>query len=120
RTRLINWFQVEPPRGSAMHLVDLPGYGYADVPRAMRDAWRPLIEAYLTGRDVLRAVVLLIDIRRGVEDDELDFAAWLVEQKMPLVVCLTKADKLPKNKRKLEAMKVKKELGLSREPVVVS
>jgi len=120
RTRLVNWFHVGPPKGDAIHLVDLPGYGYAEVPRAMRDSWRPLIEAFLTDRDALRVVVLLIDIRRGAQDEELDFAAWLAERGTPTIVCLTKADKVPKNKRRPIALEVKKQLGLRREPVTVS
>jgi GTP-binding protein len=120
RTRLLNWFHVVPPKGREIHVVDLPGYGYAEVPRSMRDAWRPLIEAFLEKRTELRSVVLLIDIRRGPADEELDFAAWLAERKTPVIVVLTKADKLPKSQRKLAALAAKKQLGLIREPVVVS
>jgi GTP-binding protein len=120
RTRLLNWFHVVPPTGREIHVVDLPGYGYAEVPRSMRDAWRPLIEAFLEKRTELRSVVLLIDIRRGPADEELDFAAWLAERKTPVIVVLTKADKLPKSQRKLAALAAKKQLGLIREPVVVS
>jgi GTP-binding protein len=120
RTRLINWFHVGPPKGDAIHLVDLPGYGYAEVPRAMRDAWRPLIESFLTGREALRVVVLLVDIRRGAQDEEIDFVAWLADREVPTIVCLTKADKVPKNKRRLIALDVKKQLALRREPLTVS
>src|SRR3954447_9146724 len=62
RTRLLNWFRVEPLKGGALHFVDLPGYGYAAVDRGLRASWRPLMESYLTDRPALRAVVLLIDI----------------------------------------------------------
>ena len=116
RTRLINWFEVD----ARFHLVDLPGYGYAEVSQAMRDSWRPLIEGYLAGRASLAGVLLLIDIRRGVQDEELDFAPWLAERAMPAVVALTKADKLPKNKRMLEIRRARAALGLSRDPFAVS
>jgi GTP-binding protein len=118
RTRLLNWFAVDgkPP----FQLVDLPGYGYAEVSTAMRESWRPLIEAYLTSRETLAGVVLLIDVRRGPEDEELDFVAWLVERGTPLVVALTKADKLAKNKRMLEVTKARRALGLTRDPFAVS
>jgi GTP-binding protein len=86
----------------------------------MRDAWRPLIEAFLEKRTELKVVVLLIDIRRGPADEELDFAAWLAERGTPVVVALTKADKVPKNKRRLIALDAKKLLALKREPVLVS
>jgi len=118
RTRLINWFEVStnPP----FHLVDLPGYGYAKVHAEMREGWRPLIETYLDKRETLVGVLLLIDIRRNAQDEELDFVPWLQERETPIVVALTKADKLPKNKRTLEVMRAKKLLGLKRDPIAVS
>jgi GTP-binding protein len=116
RTRLLNWFEVD----GRFNLVDLPGYGYAAVDRDMRAGWQPLIEEYLSKRDVLVGVLLLIDVRRGPEEEELDFVPWLDEKKIPIVVALTKADKLPKNKRMLEVAKAKKTLGLKRDPFAVS
>jgi GTP-binding protein len=118
RTRLLNWFQVEtnPP----FHLVDLPGYGYAEVPSAMKEGWRPLIETYLAERTTLAGVLLLIDIRRNAQDEELDFVPWLAEREMPVIVALTKADKLAKNKRNLEVASAKRLLALKREPLAVS
>jgi GTP-binding protein len=75
-------------------LVDLPGYGYAKVSKAERNAWRPLVEGYLEARPALRAAVLLQDIRRDPEDDEQLLLAWLDERRIPALVVLTKADKL--------------------------
>jgi GTP-binding protein len=116
RTRLINWFEID----GKFHLVDLPGYGYAEVSREMRESWRPLIENYLSERKTLAGVLLLIDVRRGAQDDELDFVPWLEARGTPIVVALTKADKLAKNKRMLEVSKARKVLGLKRDPVAVS
>jgi GTP-binding protein len=116
RTRLLNWFEVD----GRFNLVDLPGYGYAAVDRDMRAGWQPLIEEFLGKRDVLSGVLLLIDVRRGPEEEELDFVPWLEEKKIPVVVALTKADKLPKNKRMLEVARAKKTLGLKRDPFAVS
>lgn len=116
RTRLLNWFEID----GRFNLVDLPGYGYAAVDRSMRAGWQPLIEEYLSKRDVLAGVLLLIDVRRGPEDEELDFVPWLEQRKVPIVVALTKADKLPKNKRMLEVARAKKTLGLKRDPFAVS
>jgi len=118
RTRLLNWFEVStnPP----FHLVDLPGYGYAQVSAETKESWRPLIETYLGERTTLAGVLLLIDIRRNAEEEELDFVPWLQEREKPVIVALTKADKLPKNKRNLEVAKAKKLLGLKREPLAVS
>jgi GTP-binding protein len=116
RTRLVNWFAID----ERFHLVDLPGYGYAEVSRATREGWRPLIEGYLAGRTSLAGVLLLIDIRRGVAQEEQDFVPWLAEREMPAIVALTKADKLPKNKRALEVARARRDLGLRREPLAVS
>jgi GTP-binding protein len=116
RTRLVNWFEIN----EKFLLVDLPGYGYAEVSRDMRESWRPLIEAYLSNRKTLAGVLLLIDIRRGPQDEELDFVPWLEAKEVPIVVALTKCDKLPKNKRMLEVVKAKKMLGLKRDPYAVS
>ena len=118
RTRLINWFQIEAQ--PTFHLVDLPGYGYAAVDSKTRASWKPLIETYLSSRQTLAGVLLLIDIRRGAEDEELDFVPWLAQRETPIVVALTKADKLPKNKRMLEVTRQKKTLGLTRPPYAVS
>ena len=116
RTRLVNWFEID----QRFHLVDLPGYGYAEVSQATRDSWRPLIEGYLADRTSLAGVLLLIDIRRGAQDEELDFVPWLDQRTMPVVVALTKADKLAKNKRVLEIARARQALGLRRDPFAVS
>lgn len=116
RTRLINWFAID----ERFHLVDLPGYGYAEVSRATRESWRPLIESYLSKRASLAGVLLLIDIRRGAQEEEQDFVPWLAERAMPVVVALTKADKLAKHKRALEAARARRDLGLHGEPLAVS
>ena len=118
RTRLINWFRVERDSGRAMALVDLPGYGYARVPRDMRNAWRPLIESYLERTSVLRAVLLLVDVRRGAEDEERDLLAYLEQLGVPAQVVLTKADKLAKARRKPVQAQVRRELGLARDPIL--
>jgi GTP-binding protein len=120
RTRLINWFEVLPPKGRAVSFVDLPGYGYAKVSKTMRQAWRPLIESYLSGREVLRLVILLVDARRTPGDEERDFLDWLELEEVPVLVVMTKADKLAKSKRKPAALALKKELGLRRDPVPFS
>lgn len=116
RTRLVNWFEVN----GTFHLVDLPGYGYAEVSRETRESWQPLIEKFLADRTSLAGVLLLIDVRRGVQDEELDFVPWLAQHDIPVVVALTKSDKLPKNKRMLEVGKAKKALSLKRDPIAVS
>jgi GTP-binding protein len=120
RTRLLNWFRVEPVKGPPLALVDLPGYGYAKVSRDMRDSWRPLVESYLSGRDALRAVVLLVDARRGGEEEERDLLEYLAAQDVPVQVVLTKADKLAKSRRRPAAAAVRRDLALAREPLACS
>ena len=120
RTRLINWFRIENAKAAALHLVDLPGYGYAKVPVDLRASWRPLIESYLTGRPVLRGVVVLFDARRGAEDEERDLIAWLLAAGVAVIPVLTKVDKLAKNKRKPVAAALRRDLALPRDPLLVS
>ncbi len=120
RTQLLNWFRVEPPaavKAPVLGFVDLPGYGYAKVPIAMRAGWQGLIESYLKDRPALVGVVLLVDVRRGVESEEQDLAAWLAERKLPLIGVVTKIDKLAKNKRTPVIAQVKRDLALTRLPV---
>lgn len=116
RTRLVNWFEVN----GRFHLVDLPGYGYAAVTRDMREAWKPLVEGYLAKRTTLAGVLLLVDARRGPQEEELDFVPWLVAHHISVVVALTKADKLAKHQRALEVTKAKQALQLQRSPLLVS
>jgi GTP-binding protein len=120
RTRLVNWFRVEANPSTTLDLVDLPGYGYAAVGADMRASWRPLIEALLGERETLRAVALLLDIRRGVEEEELDFVPWLLERGLTVIPVLTKADKLGKAQRQPIAAAVKKQLGLASSPILFS
>ena len=120
RTRLINWFRVQPAKGPPLAFVDLPGYGYAKVSRDLREAWRPLVEAYLDATDALRAVILLVDARRGGEAEERELLDYLAELGVPVQVVLTKADKLSKAARRPAAAQVRRQLGLARDPLLCS
>lgn len=97
RTRLLNFFRVRTSQsdGPEFMFVDLPGYGYAKVSKAVKDQWGPMIEKYLRGRPCLRGIVLLTDIRRG-EDEEMTLVQWTTEMGLGLVVVATKTDKLPR------------------------
>lgn len=96
RTQLINFFSVN----DSLCLVDLPGYGYAKVPAAVKRQWGPMIETYLKGRSSLKAVVLILDIRRTPGIEEQNFIDWLALYGRQAIVVLTKADKLSKTKQK--------------------
>lgn len=104
-TRGVNVFLAETRGGLRVHLVDLPGYGFAKRSKAEKLRWGPLLEGYLLTRATLRAVVVLCDIRRGLEDDDLqllEFASAERPGQAPLetLVVATKLDLLPKAKRK--------------------
>jgi GTP-binding protein len=92
KTRLINFFRVN----DAFVFVDLPGYGYARVPEIERRKWRPMIEQYLSGRENLRAVVVILDIRRIPSGEDLQLLAWLDRHEINSVLVITKTDKLSK------------------------
>jgi len=95
RTQLINFFSVN----DRLSLVDLPGYGYAKVPPAVKRQWGPMIEAYLKGRESLKAVVLILDLRRIPGTEERNFIDWLVLYRRIPILVLTKADKLSASAR---------------------
>jgi len=89
RTQLLNFFQVEPER----YLVDLPGYGYAQVPDAIRRHWRLLLERYLRERLALRGLMLLMDIRHPLTPLDRQLLDGCAHRRLPVHVLLTKADK---------------------------
>ena len=95
RTQQINFFGVD----EKLVFVDLPGYGYAKVSHASRAAWRPLVESYLRTRDALVGVVLLVDARRGIEEDEAQLIEFLAVIGRPVIVVATKVDKLNRRER---------------------
>lgn len=96
RTQLINFFSVN----DRVSLVDLPGYGYAKVPASVTRNWGPMIETYLKGRETLRAVVLIMDVRRIPGIEEQNFIDWLELYHRTPILVLTKADKLSKSAQK--------------------
>ena len=98
RTQLINFFQVVGDPFS-LNLVDLPGYGYAKVPLDVKRQWRPMMERYLSGRESLKGVVLILDIRRIPSDEDLQMLDWLRSYNRRPIIVLTKCDKVTKNER---------------------
>jgi len=108
RTQLINFFLIE----GALSLVDLPGYGYARVPAAVKKKWGPMIETYLSTRSSLKGVVLIMDIRRTPGTEELNFIDWLDREHLASLLVVTKADKLSKaqqnNQRRVIAQTVRR------------
>ncbi len=90
RTQQLNFFTIN----DMVVMVDLPGYGYAKVSHTARAAWRPLVESYLGSRGVLAGVVLIVDVRRGLEEEEHQLLDYLAALAVPALVIATKIDKL--------------------------
>jgi GTP-binding protein len=112
-TRQINVFHVKTQEGIDVHFVDLPGYGYAKRSKSEKAGWGPMLEGYLLERITLRAVVLLVDVRRGPEEDDIQLIEFLKQRKeVQVFVVATKLDKLPLAQRKPALDKIKKDSGI--------
>ncbi|MDP6981129.1 MAG: ribosome biogenesis GTP-binding protein YihA/YsxC [Myxococcota bacterium] len=117
KTRLIHFFHVEAGSDELL-LVDLPGYGWAKVSRNEREGWQSLIESYLEDRPVLRAAMLLQDLRRDFSEDETLLLEWLAERGVPSLVALTKTDKLKPMRRKARIAELKKSLDAPMQAII--
>lgn len=115
RTQLINFFNIN----NAFSFVDLPGFGYAKVPEAIKKTWGPMVETYLSTRKTLKGVVLIMDIRRMPGTHELDFIEWLHYHTIPSILILTKADKLSKSKQMTQLIAITKILGTHRDDLIL-
>lgn len=104
RTQLINVFDLEEP---GRRLIDLPGYGYAKVPLAMKLKWQKSLSEYLEKRNCLKGLVVLMDVRHPMKELDQDLIYWAVESELPVLVLLTKADKLKSGKQKAELLKIR-------------
>ncbi|MBC8943996.1 ribosome biogenesis GTP-binding protein YihA/YsxC [Xenorhabdus indica] len=107
RTQLINLFEVE----EGIRLVDLPGYGYAQVPEEMKLKWQRALGEYLQKRECLQGLVVLMDIRHPLKDLDRQMIEWAVVMQVPVMILLTKADKLASGARKSQLNKVRQELA---------
>jgi len=114
KTRTINFFLVN----ERFFLVDLPGYGYAKVPKAMREAWSELIEWYLSASGGVQGLVHLMDARRDPTDHDLNMITYLSELGVPTLVVLTKMDKLKKTQREKAIQRICEGLSVGEEQVV--
>ena len=98
KTQEINFYLVKADPGEFV-LVDLPGYGYARVPHALRDRWRPLIQGWMSACAELKGVVQLVDVRTGPTEDDLRSVEYLAGLGIPSLFVLTKVDKLNRRQR---------------------
>lgn len=107
RTQLINFFELDDER----RIVDLPGYGYAKVPGAMKDDWGKLIDGYLRQRECLRGLVLMMDVRRPLTEFDQQMLDWCAHTGLPAHCLLTKADKFKYGKAKSQLLAAQKSLA---------
>ncbi|WP_102563503.1 ribosome biogenesis GTP-binding protein YihA/YsxC [Vibrio sp. 10N.286.49.B3] len=105
RTQLINLFKVT----EGCHIVDLPGYGFAQVPLEMKKKWQKSLGEYLQKRSCLKGLVVLMDIRHPMKDLDQQMIYWAVDSRIPVQVLLTKADKLKSGARKAQLLKIRKD-----------
>ena len=106
RTQAINFFSVE----GRLFFVDLPGYGFARVSRQIQNSWKTMVEDYLRKRPNLKAVVLIVDLRRDLSTGDTDLLDWLSHYGITTLVVLTKIDKLSRGKASVRAKEISNQL----------
>lgn len=99
KTQSLNFFLAD----ARVHLVDLPGYGYARVSRKLQDQWQQLITDYLETRENLKCVVVIIDLRHPLKAADRELVTWLREKNVPFLLVYTKSDKLSRNEQTKQA-----------------
>ncbi|CAB1060294.1 GTP-binding protein EngB [Olavius sp. associated proteobacterium Delta 1] len=115
RTQLVNFFDIN----DYITFVDLPGYGYARVPASVKKKWGPMIETYLSGRNTLKGVVVILDIRRTPRQEEHSLIAWLGHYAIACILVLTKTDKLSKSKLARQRAVVARTLALDASDLIL-
>lgn len=120
RTRELLFFALAFPGQPPFQLVDLPGYGYARASKQAQESWAELVESYIETRTTLRTLLLLLDARRDPAEEERDLLRWAAQRQLEVVVVLTKADKLKRSERRPTQERGRRELGLSRLPLLCS
>ena len=116
KTQTLNFYKIE----EQLFFVDVPGYGYAKVSKTEREAWGKMIERYITAREVLRAVVLIVDLRHPPTNDDVMMYDFLKYYNIPVIIIATKADKIPKGKWDKHKKVVKDTLKMNKhDPLVV-
>lgn len=116
KTRTINFYNIN----DELYMVDLPGYGYAKVSKEEKEKWGEMIEGYIMNREMLKLVVLLVDIRHEpTQDDKLMFK-WMKATGNQAVVVATKADKLSRNQMFKSIAIIKKSLQIEKEDIFVA
>ena len=115
KTQSLNFFLVD----DRLYLVDLPGYGYAKVPKKMQDSWQGLITGYLESRETLKCVIVIIDLRHSLKISDRQLIDWLRNTGVPHLIVYTKMDKLSANERHKNAAALDSGLGILKEKRVL-
>ena len=113
KTQLINFFKIN----DKFYFVDLPGYGYAKVPESVQRKWQKLVEAYLSERETLRNVVLIIDCRHNPTLLDRQLLEWLEYYQRPSLIVASKIDKLKRGQIKKHLEKIKHDLSIESVPI---
>ena len=124
RTRLLNFFRVRlrgpNDRGVELRWVDLPGYGFAQAHRDIRETFAPMIEGYLSEREALRGLLVLVDARRGPAEGDRELLEYAAAIELPCLVCVTKCDKLGASERGLLPRRFAEALGIDARDVLLT
>ena len=115
KTQTVNFFNIN----EKFYFVDLPGYGYAKVPKTMKKQWNIVMGEYLRSRDTLRMVVQLLDARHGPSDKDLEMLSLLDEAEVSTLIVATKFDKLKQSQRQKSLSDIRKKLGLNDEALIL-
>jgi GTP-binding protein len=107
RTQLVNFFSI----GDDLRVTDLPGYGYAKVPEAVRQHWGKLMDGYFLRRQSLAGLFIMMDARRPLTEFDQGMLGWAKEAGCPVHILLTKADKLSRGAASAELLRVRKTVG---------
>jgi GTP-binding protein len=110
KTQSLNFFSVD----GFLYLVDLPGYGYAKVPKKMKDSWQDLITGYLETRETLKCVIVIIDLRHSLKVSDRQLVDWLKSTGVPYLLVYTKMDKISANERQKNAAALDAGLGVAK------
>ncbi|KXH87292.1 ribosome biogenesis GTP-binding protein YihA/YsxC [Sporosarcina sp. HYO08] len=116
KTQTLNFYKIE----EQLFFVDVPGYGYAKVSKTEREAWGKMIEQYMTGRQELRAVIQIVDLRHPPTADDCLMYDFLAHYDIPAIVIATKADKIPRGKWEKHKKVIKDQLQMRKtDPLIV-
>ncbi|WKA52422.1 ribosome biogenesis GTP-binding protein YihA/YsxC [Planococcus liqunii] len=116
KTQTLNFYKIE----EKLFYVDVPGYGYAKVSKSEREAWGKMIERYITGREELRAVIQIVDLRHAPSRDDIAMYDFMKHFDIPCIIIATKADKIPKGKWEKHKKVVRQTLEMDKnDPLIV-